>query len=297
MHTYPYQIVNVFTRGEDRFSGNPLAVYYDITANQSLTDAQMQAIARQMNLSETTFVLPSSSSSVGAANCRVRIFTPSYEMPFAGHPTLGTAQVMGVLLAKKQLVFEMIAGLIPASQTNDSTRWTFTARPATQRAVTQSAAELAAALSLEPNDVLETATHKPMWMKAGKEQLIIPLASVEAVKRAQANAAAFRTIRSEDNNAMALVFAPVSDQQVLARFFFEQGSAMLEDPATGSACANLAAWYQALGHAKAGEAFARTVSQGEQVKRPSTLYLSVTAEGALQVGGEVISLGRGTIEC
>jgi len=84
MTTYAYRIVNVFTRGA-RLSGNPLCVFED---GRGLDELAMQALARQMNLSETTFILPSDK-----ATARVRIFTPSYEMPFAGHPTLGTAHV------------------------------------------------------------------------------------------------------------------------------------------------------------------------------------------------------------
>ena len=87
---YAYRIVNVFTVDGDRFSGNPLCVFEDA---RGLSDHTMQALARQMNLSETTFVLPPTDPA--HADARVRIFTPSFEMPFAGHPTLGTASVIG----------------------------------------------------------------------------------------------------------------------------------------------------------------------------------------------------------
>src|SRR5512140_1161842 len=118
MREYRYRIINVFTRG-GRLTGNPLAVFED---GQGLDDATMQALARQMNLSETTFILPSAQ-----ADARVRIFTPSYEMPFAGHPTLGTAHVVRALLEAEvgDVTLEMKAGIIPVSSAGN--RWTLSA--------------------------------------------------------------------------------------------------------------------------------------------------------------------------
>src|SRR5437016_11894356 len=126
MATYSYRIVNVFTQGDDPFSGNPLCVF---ESAESLDTPRMQALARQFNLSETTFILPST-----RANARVRIFTPSYEMPFAGHPTLGTAHVCRALgLAGDTLTLEMQAGLIPVHATQR--RWTLQANAPSWREV------------------------------------------------------------------------------------------------------------------------------------------------------------------
>ena len=113
--SYAYRLVNVFTADGDPLSGNPLCVFDDA---RGLSAGQMQALARQMNLSETTFVLPSSK-----ADALVRIFTPSFEMPFAGHPTLGTASVVGG--AREQLTLEMKAGLVAVSRRGSS--WTLRA--------------------------------------------------------------------------------------------------------------------------------------------------------------------------
>src|SRR5260370_15598392 len=105
MTTLSYRIVNVFTQGDDPFSGNPLCVFED---GESLDTLRMQALALQFNLSETTFILPS-----GRANARVRIFTPNYEMRLAGHPTLGTAHACRALgLDQDSLTLEMQAGII-----------------------------------------------------------------------------------------------------------------------------------------------------------------------------------------
>ena len=106
MATHPFRIVNVFTQNQGPFTGNPLCVFEN---GGGLSTDEMQALARQFNLSETTFILPST-----RADARVRIFTPTYEMAFAGHPTLGTAHVCRALkLGGDSLVLEMQAGLIP----------------------------------------------------------------------------------------------------------------------------------------------------------------------------------------
>ena len=93
----PFRLLNVFTEGDDPFSGNPLCVFEDA---RGLSEAEMQGLARQLNLSETTFVTPP----VGEETATVRIFTPSYEMPFAGHPTLGTAAVVSDLAGGRDRV-------------------------------------------------------------------------------------------------------------------------------------------------------------------------------------------------
>jgi PhzF family phenazine biosynthesis protein len=284
--TFDYRILNVFAR-EGRLTGNPLCVFED---GQGLDDATMQALARQFNLSETTFILPSHK-----ATARVRIFTPSYEMPFAGHPTLGTAHVVRSLKSGgDQIELEMRAGIIPVSASGD--RWTLAANPRRWREVTESRAELAEMLGLDAADLAE----RPLWVNAGKEQLVVPLKSVAAVRRAKPHPDAFTRLRSEDGQSMAYVFADGGNQArtVEARFFFPSGGAILEDPATGSACANLGGWFRVM---EPGVGIDRAVSQGEAVNRPSTLHLSVSPSSAMGeggrifVGGQVIELGRGRI--
>ena len=135
----------------------------------------MQALARQFNLSETTFILPSK-----RAAALVRIFTPAYEMPFAGHPTLGTAHVCRALgLGGNQLGLEMRAGIIPVTANGD--HWTLRAAASTSRLVDVQPAELARLLGLESSDI----GFQPLWMKAGREQLVIPLTSEAAVRSAR----------------------------------------------------------------------------------------------------------------
>jgi PhzF family phenazine biosynthesis protein len=279
MAAYAFRIVNVFAR-EGRLTGNPLAVFEDA---RGLDEATMQALARQFNLSETTFILPSS-----AATARVRIFTPSYEMPFAGHPTLGTAHVVRALKGGDSVTLEMKAGVIPVEAQGDV--WTLGANRPRWREVAEPREELAAMLGLEASDLAE----RPLWVNAGKEQLVVPVRGADAVRRARPRGDAFSRLKSEDGQSMAYVFADAGDAAgtVESRFFFPSGAAILEDPATGSACANLGGWYCAL---RPGARVDRVVSQGEAVSRPSTLRLSVR-DGSIFVGGRVIELGRGHVE-
>jgi len=274
-----YRILNVFTAGGARLSGNPLCVFED---GSQLDAPAMQALARQMNLSESTFILPSK-----RAAALVRIFTPTYEMPFAGHPTLGTAHVCRALgLGGDQLGLEMRAGIIPVTSQGD--HWTLRAAPSTTRLVESSAAEIARLLGLEPGDI----GFQPLWLKAGREQLIIPLTSEAAVRRARPRPEMFEKLQSVDGAGQALVFATTGARKIMSRFFFPDGSAILEDPATGSACANLGGWFIAMGRRPP---LAFEVSQGELVGRPSILQLEVNTDNEVFVGGDVIEIGSGIL--
>jgi trans-2,3-dihydro-3-hydroxyanthranilate isomerase len=274
-----YRILNVFTAGGARLSGNPLCVVED---GSQVDPATMQALARQMNLSETTFILPSK-----RAAALVRIFTPAYEMPFAGHPTLGTAHVCRALgLGGDQLGLEMRAGIIPVTSNGD--HWTLRAAPSTSRLVEASAQEIARLLGLESGDI----GFQPLWLKAGREQLIIPLTSEAAVRRARPKPEMFDKLRSVDGAGQAYVFASTGAKKVMSRFFFPDGAAILEDPATGSACANLGGWFIAMGRRPP---LAFEVSQGELIGRPSLLQLEVNTDNEVFVGGEVIEIGSGIL--
>jgi trans-2,3-dihydro-3-hydroxyanthranilate isomerase len=279
MATHWFRIVNVFTHNRGALTGNPLCVF---ESGAEFDSQVMQALARQFNLSETTFILPSSS-----ADARVRIFTPTYEMPFAGHPTLGTAHVCRALgLGGESLRLEMQAGVIAVRAQGG--RWTLTAPTPTWREVDAPRTILARALGLDERDIGE----RPLWIKAGREQLVVPLATIEAVRRVSPQPEALRKIAGEDGIGMAYVFALSGAHTALARFFFPQGGAILEDPATGSATANLGGWCLAMQLKLPVEL---QISQGEFVGRPSSLYLQVNADRGIFVGGDVIEIGSGTV--
>jgi trans-2,3-dihydro-3-hydroxyanthranilate isomerase len=280
MASHPFRIVNVFTQAQGSLTGNPLCVFEN---GDGFSTETMQALARQFNLSETTFILPTSKQ----ANARVRIFTPSYEMPFAGHPTLGTAHVCRALqLGGDSLVLDLQAGLIPVRAAGE--RWTLTALGATWRELDVSQHALARALGLQEQDIGE----RPLWVKAGKEQLVVPLTSLDAVRRVSPKGPELKEIRSEDGHSMAYLFAMDGADRALARFFFPQGDGFLEDPATGSATANFGAWCLAMQRPLPVQL---EISQGEFAGRPSTLFLEVTAQRQILVGGEVIEIGKGSI--
>ena len=278
MPAYAYRIVNVFTQPRAALSGNPLCVF---ERAQTLDDQRMQALALQFNLSETTFILPSA-----RANARVRIFTPGYELPFAGHPTLGTAHVCRALgLGGDRLTLEMTAGVIPVRAAGD--RWTLQSQSPTWREVPEPRLTIAAMLGLEETEIGE----RPLWVNAGAEQLVVPVQSEAAVRRIRVRTDLLAQFKSVDGHSMAYVFAPAGSG-LLARFFFPKGSAILEDPATGSATANLGGWCLAMGRTLPCEF---EIAQGEYVGRPSSLRLQVDAERRVSVSGDVIELGRGTI--
>jgi PhzF family phenazine biosynthesis protein len=282
MTDYAFRILNVFA--EERLGGNPLAVFED---GSGLSAETMQALALQFNLSETTFITRSA-----AASARVRIYTPTFEMPFAGHPTLGTAHVVRALgLGGDKLTLEMNVGIV--SVTADGDRWTLEAKPPRTREVVASRTELTAMLGLAPSGLGD----KPLWVDTGSEQLVIPLASADAVRRCAPDAALLRkhgttTDAKGTDRTMAYVWAREGAEDVLCRFFFLKHVAVVEDPATGSACANLGGWLVATG-AKLPQTL--SLRQGEAVGRHCHLRLTVDASGRIFVSGQVIELGSGVI--
>jgi PhzF family phenazine biosynthesis protein len=280
MTTLTYHIVNVFTQGDDPFSGNPLCVF---ESGESLDTTRMQALALQFNLSETTFLFPSE-----RASAKVRIFTPHYEMRFAGHPTLGTAHICRALgWAGDSLTLEMPAGVIPVQ--GAGRRWTLQANAPTWREVPEPRATLASMLGIDEREIGE----RPLWVDAGTEQLVIPITHEGALRRVKPVAEILSSLSRDGGDRRVYLFAPLKTPgRLLARFFFPQGGAVIEDPATGSATANLGGWYLAMGRSLPQE---QEISQGEYAGRPSTLFLQIGADRGIRVSGDVIVLGKGTI--
>ena len=277
MRTYPYRLVNVFA--ESIFGGNPLCVF---ESGDGLSDEEMQALALQFNLSETTFILPGDS-----ATAQVRIFTPAFEMAFAGHPTLGTSHVVRALFKTgDQISLKMKAGVIPVSANGDT--WTLTANAPGYRALATSTSELAVVLGLNPEDILDGAC----WVNTGSEQLIVPLASPAAVRRTLPNAAQLANLASDIGRSMAYVFAANGEGKLLSRFFFFKHGSVIEDPGTGSATANLGGWVLGQNTPLPVE-FA--IDQGASVNRACRLGLRVDAQKRILVSGRVIEIGRGTV--
>ena len=275
-----FRLVNVFAE-DSRWSGNALAVIEDA---RDLSDEEMQAIALQFNLSETTFVLLSE-----VATARVRIFTPSFEMPFAGHPTLGTAHVVSKLgSAADAVTLEMKAGIIPVTREGDT--WTLYVKPPVSRQASSTDAEIAEMLGLDERDVVGPV----MWIDTGSEQLVVPLASREAVERCQPEP---HLLARHGSNAtrqgLAYVWARNGEDQIAARFFFLKHGTVVEDPGTGSACANLGGWHLAT---KAPIPLNLIIRQGEKTGRRCRLQLRVDAAQRILVSGRVVEIGRGELD-
>jgi PhzF family phenazine biosynthesis protein len=282
MPTYTYRIVNVFadaTAPQPRLTGNPLCVFEDA---RGMDDKTQQALALQFNLSETVFVLPSDK-----ATARIRIYTPSYEMPFAGHPTLGSAHVVRTLQgAGDSFTLETGSGIVPVRASGDD--WTLKAKLPQTRALAQSNEAFAAIMGLQASDIGEA----PLWVNTGSEQLVAPLASVDEVRRARPDPAGIATLAQIDGAPKVLAWAESGGGEVLARFFLLKHGALLEDFGTGSAAANLGGWFVTK---QAALPLKRLISQGEPIGRPARLMLEVDAQSGIHVSGRVIELGVGSV--
>lgn len=305
MPNYEYVTVNVFTGA--RFGGNPLAVLPDA---RGLTDEQMQAIARDFNLSETTFVLPPDNPQNHA---RVRIFTPAQEMPFAGHPNVGTGFVLARAMDNPpdHLVFEEIAGLVRVHIQRGPDRQITGARISAPRALSIGDAvpteTVAACASLTPADFLTNA-HHPLKVSVGTEFVIAEVASLEALARATPDIAAFRAASAEAGTpppgaqlrfALLLYVRRDGDATRLRARMFAPLGGVLEDPATGSACAALAALLTSMAPGENVDLHYE-IEQGVEMGRPSLLIASgrKTAEGPVEatVAGSCVPAARGTLE-
>lgn len=274
-----YRLLNVFTDGDNPFSGNPLCVFEDA---QGLSDEQMQDLARQVNLSETSFITPGS----GDVSADVQIFTPNYEMPFAGHPTLGTAYVVRELLGGGDtMLLRMPAGDIPVRVADDV--WTLQANPPTSFRVDVPRSDLTAMIGLTADRVAAA----PLWVDTGTVQLILPLKSAEDVRAASVDPKLLAEFATRPGGeSLVYLWAPTGTETIEARLFFTQNNAAIEDPATGSACANLGGWFVANGQV----GFRRRIHQGSAIRRPSVLDLTVDDKGTIFVSGAVRAVGRGS---
>ncbi len=284
--------VDVFT--DRAFGGNPLAVVLDA---EGLSTAQMQALAREFNYAETSFVLAPRDP---AHDAWVRIFTPGREIPFAGHPNIGTA----VALARQgwgdaRLVFEEAAGLVPVDilfEVDSVVGAELTAPRRLARGGEMPIAELAACLSLAPPDVA-TAKHPPLVASVGLEFVIAELCDREALGRMQIDAAAFR--RFLPREGAGAVFAYVrGPSDVQARMFAPLGN-IGEDPATGSAACALVALLADLDREPDLDLRLR-IEQGVDMGRPSLLLArarKVAGEVVeVRVGGRCVPMLEGTFE-
>jgi trans-2,3-dihydro-3-hydroxyanthranilate isomerase len=293
-----YVTVDVFT--DRAFGGNPLAVVLDAGG---LSTAQMQAIATEFNYSETTFVLPPSDPGNDA---QVRIFTVTAELPFAGHPNVGTAFVLATRAAKPpaRLKFEEGAGLVSVEifQEGGSVVGAELTAPQPLSRLTQFGSEqVAACASLSAKDVV-TERHSPLIVSVGMPFLVAELGSRDALRRARPDATAYGRILPCDGAVGVYLYTrdvPKAEKpcDLQARMFFPGSSGLTEDPATGSATVATAALLADLATERDGE-LKLQIGQGFDMGRPSLLHTRVRKQrGAIvsaHVGGACVQMMEGT---
>jgi trans-2,3-dihydro-3-hydroxyanthranilate isomerase len=284
MRTFSFVTVDVFT--DRRFGGNPLAVFPDA---RGMTDAEMQALAAEFNLSETTFVLPPADP---ANTARVRIFNRKNEMPFAGHPNVGTAWVLRDRGAK--LRFEEIAGLVEVEIADGKP---IIAAPQPLQLGAEMPAELlAGCVGLAARDVITT-HHKPVLATVGNSFVIAEVTG-EALTRAVPDLGRIRAAHKSYDAAgpgrLPLYLYAHDGDRVRARMFSPL-SGTVEDPATGSAATPLAALLLSL---KKDTEHKVTIVQGVEMGRPSLLLCTArrAADGIrATVGGGCVPVLKGEV--
>jgi trans-2,3-dihydro-3-hydroxyanthranilate isomerase len=295
---YRYYICDVFT--EMRFGGNQLAV---LPETDGLSDHQMQQITREFNFSESAFVLPSKTGHTR----HVRIFTPGGEIPFAGHPTVGTAFVLasagelGEIGSSLTVTFEEEAGSVPVTiycEQGAVVRCEVAAPQSLSLGKTIIAQLVADAVSLSPEDIL-TDTHHPQVCSVGLPFVITELKDRPALERARISMRGFDALANVDIKPSMHLYVRVSDGFDIRARMFAPLSGVPEDPATGSAnCAlgGLLAHYQE----QASGTFSWRIAQGVEMGRPSTLLARAhKKDGAVQatwVGGSCVMVSEGFIQ-
>jgi trans-2,3-dihydro-3-hydroxyanthranilate isomerase len=292
--------VDVFT--DRQFGGNPLAVVLDA---KGLTTDQMQAIASEFNLAETTFVLPPKDPRNTA---HVRIFTPKAEMPFAGHPNVGTAFVLARLghvcgqpLGGSFLVFEEIAGLVNMDLIGQGAATTGARLSAPQPLKISSQIEpelVAKACSISTSDI-ETRNHAPCIASCGAPFLFAEVNSRRALAAAQPNAAVFSTQLPRENVTGVHLYMPTSDDGVdIQSRMFAPLHGIPEDPATGSANVALIGLMAHIAPER-DLTVTKRIGQGFDMGRPSIMNVeAVKRDGKVVktlVGGECVEMTRGTL--
>jgi trans-2,3-dihydro-3-hydroxyanthranilate isomerase len=293
-----YITVDVFT--DRAFGGNPLAVVLDAGG---LSTAQMQAIAAEFNYSETTFVLPPRDA---AHDAQVRIFTVRSEIPFAGHPNVGTAFVLATQAAKPpaRLVFEERAGLVPVEILTEGSRVIgaeLTAPQPLGKLTSFSPEQTAAYVTLSSADI-RTDRHPPRIVSVGLPFLVAEVASREALRRARPEAVAFAGVFPREGcDAIYLYTRDIPPGEMpcdlQARMFHPGSAGLTEDPATGSATAAAAALLADLSSERDGESKLR-IGQGVDMGRPSLLLTRVRkhngAVASAHVGGACVQMMEGS---
>lgn len=277
----PFRQVDVFAAEDEPLGGNPVAVVLD---GEDLTDAQMQRFATWTNLSETTFVLPPTDP---GADYRTRIFTPSLEAPFAGHPTLGTCHAWleagGTPRDPAAIVQEGATGLVTVRRDDTSGRLAFAAPPMRRSGPVEPglAARVAAVLRLDPEHVLATE-----HVDNGLGWIAVLLADADAVLAVEPGPIGDLDLGVVGPHPPGAPFA------YEVRAFFPKDGATCEDPVTGSLNASVAQWLLATGRARAPY----LVRQGTALGRSGRVHVDADPDGTVWIGGATTTIVVGSAE-
>jgi trans-2,3-dihydro-3-hydroxyanthranilate isomerase len=288
--TLPFVKVDVFT--SNALEGNQLAVYTDASA---LTTEQMQDIAREMNLSETTFVFPRSFEETKANGHRVRIFTVDEELPFAGHPTLGTAWVLRGIGGADEIVLDLNVGKVPVRFTTENGRPFGEMRQRDPEfGQVHSREDVARAVGLKPSDLADDVPIHTV--STGMPFVIVPITKLATLQRLSFSYnSVVEYLAKTDGKFLYFVSRETVDPQARlhARMIFYNG----EDPATGSAAGCTAAWMTKYGVAQSDERV--LIEQGIEAKRPSRIFVRAERKGDgvvnVRVGGQAVEVARGEL--
>ncbi|WP_280538847.1 PhzF family phenazine biosynthesis protein [Chromohalobacter sp. 11-W] len=279
-----YYLLDVFT--DTPFAGNPLAVF---TQASGISDKRMQAIATELNLSETVFV-----GTQTADNCfPIRIFTPGTELPFAGHPTIGTAHLLASLgLAERQspLVLQAGVGDLEVRFDGDMARFT-TARPVEVQPSSLDSATAAELLGLSASQVVDD----PQIASCGLAYHLIELASLDALGQARPSAALWSRYVSPSGIEQIYLHVRTGDEARRSRMFSTANGDLREDPAIGSAASALAGF---LATRETGSSrWYWQIDQGVEMGRPSRIHAWVERDDAMtiRIGGQAVMMGEGKL--
>ncbi len=301
--TYEFIQLDVFT--QTPLAGNPLAIFPDA---RGLSDAEMQALAREMNLSETTFIFPRDAATEGREGKSVRIFTVETELPFAGHPTLGTALYLYASESTKpaEIILDLKAGKIPVRFTAESEN---AGRERVDGRVfgemRQRDPEFGTPLSREEvADVIRIAIDEisSEWptqpVSTGLTFTIVPFRNRQTLSDLKFSYIQAADFLKKTGANFFYFLCPERNEghfEARARMFFYGG----EDPATGSAAGCAAGWMVQHGVAKSDEQV--VIRQGIECLRPSEMHVQATREGErvtnVRVGGYAVEILRGTVDC
>ena len=297
-----YYTLDVFT--DQRFAGNPLAVV--LNADELSGDRMMQ-IAREFNLSETVFVLTPDNP---AHSARIRIFTPAAELPFAGHPTIGTGALLAELRAREVgsggsalVTLEENIGLVRVGARMADNAVTFAEFDAPKLPVENdtvpSRDDLASAVGLIPSEI-GFANHRPTRFSAGNEVSFIPVSSLDAIGKASANLTHWRGAFDDDTDVGTFLYTSqvVHGASHYHARMFAPLHGIMEDPATGSAAAAFAGVVAKFDEPPDG-VHKRQIEQGLEMGRPSFITLSVEIGASeltnVRIGGHAVRISHGHI--